>query len=561
MLQALRSLYVTLQDQLAAIHTAMAPVRLTKWEMLQLALRKIRYDIMNAAADLSPTAKYVGLAVPIIIAALLIDEFRVNRQSLRRLGLPFVRPSKRIHRWDYTAILDEGARKHPNSPFIISYSGFEYVVFPPSMWDEVKRIPQTKASAMEFFKHVFFGGWGFLGTDISALHKSIGTDLTRAIPIRTQAHYESAQFASEVALGSCQEWKSFKMYWTLQDIVSTTNAIGLVGEELGTDPRWRSAVQQFPMAIVLGIIVSGWAPRVLRPIVTWFIFLPAWGLYWWMRFLLRPIVNKDVREYEAALKEIDKSQLMQASPDKKFPMTAWLMARYRPEERNPQQVAHDFIVASFESTASTSGTFYFIMAELVTRPGLCEELREEISQVMVDGKLPRTNLTELKKLDSVMRECSRWNPFGHMALFRRLREPVQLSTGPELPAGTVMSVDIHKVPKSEELWSDPDTFDPMRFLKLRQLPGREDRHQFTSLGADTPGWGDGSQACPGRTFAGNTLKVALAYLLMNYDFRIPEGGDKPKRYSMPNGSFRPDMGVRIEFRERRDATQAAKKEQ
>lgn len=551
MLEALYSQYDALRDQFAAIRIAMAPVRLTNSELLQLSLRKISHDLTLAFSDLSPTARYTVLAIPVLIIAIVLDEFRVRRKSLRHLGLPYVRPPKGAHRWDYTAILNWGARRHRNRPFLISYSGFEYVVFPPSMWDEVKRIPQAKASAMEFFKHVFFGGWGFLGTDISALHKSIGTDLTRAIPVRTQAHYEGAQFASEVALGSCPEWKSFRMYWTLQDIVSTTNAIGLVGDELGTDPRWRKAVQRFPMAIVLGIIVSGWAPRILRPIVTWIVFMPAWALYWWMRFLLRPVVTRDVREYETATKEKDKSELMQAAPDKKFPMTAWLMARYRPEERNPAQVAHDFIVASFESTASTSGTFYFIMAELVTRPELCDELREEIAQVMVDGKLPRTNLTELRKLDSVMRECSRWNPFGHMALFRRLRAPVQLSVGPELPAGSVISVDIHSVPRSEAIWTDPDVFDPMRFLKLRQLPGREDRHQFTSLGADTPGWGDGSQACPGRAFAGNTLKVALAYLLMNYEFRIPPGGESPKRYSMPNGSFRPDMSVRIEFRERR----------
>ncbi|KAI1164401.1 hypothetical protein F5B18DRAFT_251440 [Nemania serpens] len=47
---------------------------------------------------------------------------------------------------------------------------------------------------------------------------------------------------------------------------------------------------------------------------------------------------------------------------------------------------------------------------------------------------------------------------------------------------------------------------------------------------------------------------------MSYDFRLPEGGDKPKRYSMPNGSFRPDMGVRIEFRERNAATQEDRRE-
>jgi hypothetical protein len=268
---------------------------------------------------------------------------------------------------------------------------------------------------MEFFKHVFFGGWGFLGTDISALHRSIGTDLTRAIPIRTQAHYESACFASTTALNPCLEWRSFRMYWTLQDIISTTNAIGLVGSELGTDPRWRRVVQQFPMAIVFGIMISGFSPRILRPAVTWFVFLPAWGLYWYMRMLLRPMVSRDVHEYEVEIQEKDKGQLMQASPDKKFPMTAWLMSRYRPEERTPQQLAHDFIVASFESTASTSATFYFIVAELVTRPELCDELREEITNIMVDGKLPRTNLAELRKLDSVMRECSRWSPFGHSA--------------------------------------------------------------------------------------------------------------------------------------------------
>ncbi|KAI2635283.1 cytochrome P450 [Xylaria nigripes] len=554
------ALYDDIRNHIEIIRIAMAPVRLSKWELLQLTLRKMLHDLRIAMVDISTTTKYVGLGVLMLVVILFIDHLRVERQSLRHLGLSFVRRPKGVHQWDYAALLDEGARRYSDSPFILSYSGFEYVVFPPSMWDEVKRIPQTKASNMEFNKHVFFGGWGFLGSDISALHRSIGTDLTRAIPIRTQAHYESAKFASKTALDPCPEWKSFRMYWTLQDIISTTNAAGLVGSEMGTDPSWRKAVQRFPMAIVFGIMTSGACPRILRPIATWFVFLPAWALYWYMRLLLHRTVTKDVREYKDATDEKQKRELVQASPDKKFPMVAWLMARYSPEEQNPAQVAHDLIVASFESTASTSATFYFIMAELVTRPELCDELREEIASVMVDGKLPRTNLTELRKLDSVMRECSRWSPFGHMALFRRLRAPVQLSAGPELPTGTVISVDVHEIPKSKTLWSDPEVFDPMRFFKLRQLPGREDRHQFTSLGADTPGWGDGSQACPGRAFAANTLKVALVYMLTNYEFRIPPGGDKPKRYSMPNGSLRPDMAVRIEFRERREATHTTRSE-
>lgn len=137
-----------------------------------------------------------------------------------------------------------------------------------------------------------------------------------------------------------------------------------------------------------------------------------------------------------------------------------------------------------------------------------------------------------------------------MALFRRLLAPVKLSSGPELPAGTLIAVDVHNVPRSQELWEDAEEFDPWRFLKLRKLPGRQNRHQFTSLGQDSPGWGDGPQACPGRAFAAATLKVTLAHILLNYDLRLPPGGRKPSRHSMPNGSMRPDMFVKIQYRKR-----------
>ncbi|XXG96089.1 hypothetical protein Hte_002367 [Hypoxylon texense] len=129
------------------------------------------------------------------------------------------------------------------------------------------------------------------------------------------------------------------------------------------------------------------------------------------------------------------------------------------------------------------------MAQLVKRPALVEELKAELEEFMVDGLLPQSQLSELRKMDSFMRECSRFNPFGFMALFRRLHTPVKLSSCLELPAASNIGVDIHDIPWSKELWGNPEEFDPMRFYKLRQLPGREQRHQFTSLGADTPGSG------------------------------------------------------------------------
>lgn len=419
----LQQSWVILQEQYAAVRDAVAPVRLTKSELFFLSLRKLRHDLLGLfdmkrnRQEMPPASMYAVIAVILgLTIAFVIDKIYQKRSSLRRIGLPVLQRPKGAHVYDYKAILDEGARKYPNSPYIITYSGFEYVVFPESSWDEIKRIPVTKASTLEWFTHVFFQGWRLLGSDTSAIHKAIGIDLTRAIPTRVHARQESARYACDAALGPCSDWTPFRMYWTLQSIVATTNATGLVGPELGTNRRWLIAVQAFPMAIVLGISVSSWSPRLLRPIVALFAFSPAWFLYWCMMILLRPMVKQDLQEYQTATSEEAKKQLLQATPNRKFPITGWLLLRYQPHEQTPQQVAHDYIVASFESTAATSATLYFIVTELVTRPELVAELREEISDAMVDGRLPQTQLGELRKLDSVMRECSRTNPFGYSML-------------------------------------------------------------------------------------------------------------------------------------------------
>lgn len=135
-----------------------------------------------------------------------------------------------------------------------------------------------------------------------------------------------------------------------------------------------------------------------------------------------------------------------------------------------------------------------------------------------------------------------------MSLYRLTHVPIQLSAGPVIPKGSVICVDSWHIHNSPALWGNPEVFDPMRFYKLRQQPGHESKHQYSSLGSDSPGWGDGPQACPGRQFAGNTLKIVLSHLLMNYDIRLAPGQRKPKRHSLPNGAMMPDLGAKIIIR-------------
>lgn len=145
----------------------------------------------------------------------------------------------------------------------------------------------------------------------------------------------------------------------------------------------------------------------------------------------------------------------------------------------------------------------------------------------------------------------RWLTLRIVVLYRKLLTPTKLSMGPELPAGTKICVDAHHINYSPDLWRDPETFDGLRHYRARQEPSQEMRFKFANLGADAPGWGDGLQACPGRMFADNTLKIALTHLLLHYDIKLRPGDKKPESGTLPNGAFYPDMKAKILFKSRR----------
>ncbi|KAK6065745.1 cytochrome P450 oxidoreductase [Seiridium cupressi] len=565
MLESWAEFFTAAKEQYAAAKSGLGPLRLTKGDIVMLALRKGLHDlhlfvsdVKQDLGDISLVRRTLILGLVVTVAALAFDRITAHSRSLaRQSGLPVLQWPKGVSRWDYQAGLREGARKYPNTPYIISYSGYEYVVYPGASFDEVKRLPAATASMIEWFTSVYFQGWRFLGHDNSSLHKMLAVDLTRAVPSKTHERQIQAWKAiDEVLDADSRNWKAVPLSSSLMDIVARTNATSLVGPDLGNDPRWCNAVKRLPIAIMLPVFICHAVPRVIRPLISAVAFAPAWALYWYMGMVLRPVVTKNM-EQNVTLDDpidLDKSKnpgIVSNGPQSSFPLTAWLMSRYNTSERNLEQVIHDYIVTSFESTPSTAGTLYFILAELVARPALVEELRDELkASTDRHGYLPQNHVSGLPKLDSVMRESSRVNAFSYLTLFRKVLGPTQLSVGPSLPAGSLICVDANHLTTDPSRWSNAETFEPMRFFRMRQEPGQENLHQFTSLGSDVPVWGDGLQACPGRVFAASTIKIILAHLLLSYDLQLPEGAQKPKRNSMPNGSMSPDMGCKIFIRKR-----------
>lgn len=110
-----------------------------------------------------------------------------------------------------------------------------------------------------------------------------------------------------------------------------------------------------------------------------------------------------------------------------------------------------------------------------------------------------------------------------------------------IPKGTMVCANMVDAHFHPSMWGDnADEFDPYRFIKLEKETGKSIQLPTSTLYTLTFGYG--RHACPGRFFAGQEVKMLMAYFLHNYDLKLDtKHGERPKDLwfgmaNMPNGS-------------------------
>ena len=105
-------------------------------------------------------------------------------------------------------------------------------------------------------------------------------------------------------------------------------------------------------------------------------------------------------------------------------------------------------------------------------------------------------------------------------LERKALRDVILPNGVTIPRGTNVAVDSSMM-WDPAIYPNPLSYDAYRFLRLRKSG-----NAAAALASTSPehiAFGIGKPICPGRFFASNEVKIALAKILLTYDVRIPEG--------------------------------------
>ncbi|KAK7473443.1 hypothetical protein BaRGS_00035319 [Batillaria attramentaria] len=181
-------------------------------------------------------------------------------------------------------------------------------------------------------------------------------------------------------------------------------------------------------------------------------------------------------------------------------------------------------------------------------PDVMKNIQAEIDEV-VGPRWPRLedrrrcNYTEAAILEAL--RTFTLLPFG---VDHVVREDVQFR-GFTIPKDTQVLPSLWCINNAEEVWGDPDTFRPERFLddKGELLEATHPvRQQLMIFGA-------GKRACPGESFARARIFLYVSTLLQRFDILPPEGEKLPPlgRDSFYMGGIASVNPYRCVFRERK----------
>ncbi|KAK6222459.1 P450 monooxygenase [Colletotrichum tabaci] len=445
---------------------------------------------------------------------------------------------KARERWNNNAfeLLRDGFEKTNGKPFQVLSPFGPLVMLPPSLCDEVrndKRLTFTGFIDRQWLTR--YSGLSVLQDGLKweiiqeALRKNLNQEL---VHLTERVCNETSLILSE-ELPSSAEWQQVRFFPVATQLAARLSTKILLGDRLCRDKEWIQVGISFTGVVLrAGRALRAW-PVLLRPLVHHFV--PK------MNHLRGQIKRaREIMEPELAVLRQGR-----ALGEKAVESLSWIDEVRRGREFD---IVAGQLFLTFAAIHTTSSVVTAMLYDLLAYPEYFTLLREEIVRVLTeDGGWSKNSLYKLKLMDSCMKESQRLHILGPHIMNRRAEEPITLSDGTFLPKGTLLTVATHNT-RDPALWGpSPERFDGHRFLRMRERPGHENRWQFISTSPEFLAFGHGMHACPGRFFASNEIKIVLAHLVMNYDWRVV--GETPPG-SMFASRFVPDPKTVIECKVR-----------
>ena len=310
------------------------------------------------------------------------------------------------------------------------------------------------------------------------------------------------------------DWSEIHLKHAVLDITARLSSRIYFGELLYRNEEWLSIVKGYASHFFTASSDLRKVPWVFRPLVHWFV--PSCRALRRDRYnarrVLQPYINQRHHLKETA-------RVAGSAPLQFEDAIEWA-------EVEAQVKGTKYDPAIFQLTLSllaihtTYDLLEMCMIDLAKRPDCISDLRKEVVAVLRRDGWTKNALYNMKLLDSAIKESQRLKPGSITSMRRYATSDVHLRDGLVLKKGKRLNVlTLHR---SSDLFPSPDTYDPYRFYDIRAKPGKENWAQLVSTSVEHMGFGHGEHSCPGRFFAANEIKVALAHILVKYDWKLSD---------------------------------------
>lgn len=164
---------------------------------------------------------------------------------------------------------------------------------------------------------------------------------------------------------------------------------------------------------------------------------------------------------------------------------------------------------------TTSGTLTWSLTLLLNDPKALKIAQDEIDEHFGrDRPVEESDMKKLVYLEAIIKETLRLYPAAPISVPHESMEDCVVS-GYNIPKGTRLLVNLWKMHRDPNIWSDPDEFKPERFLTSQKNIDVKGKH-FELLP-----FGSGRRMCPGIFFAQQALHLTLATLIQQFVLEKP----------------------------------------
>ncbi|XP_076891037.1 xanthotoxin 5-hydroxylase CYP82C4-like [Bidens hawaiensis] len=175
------------------------------------------------------------------------------------------------------------------------------------------------------------------------------------------------------------------------------------------------------------------------------------------------------------------------------------------------------LILILTGSESTAETLTWALSLLLNHPHILKAAQQELDTHVGRNKwVEESDTKNLTYLQAIVKETLRMYPPGPLAGPHQAAEDCYIGRY-HTPKGTRLIVNLWKLHRDPQVWSDPNEFKPERFLE------KHANINYQGQNFEYIPFSSGRRMCPASSFALEVIHLTLARLLQGFDLSTPMG--------------------------------------